>query len=116
MRFAILIASVAFVSANATAQVADRLSRGTERNAIDRALNADASLTSARAAPTYRQSSDAEADRLRAEQAARDAAARRAPPSTSTLIDGPGGVQRLGSGAPPANAPQPPYAPPLPQP
>jgi len=109
MRLAILVTIAALVSGNAAAQVADRLSRTMEPNAVDRALSSSTATRSQSQA-----ASQAEADRLRAEQAARDAAARRAPPSTSTLIDGPAGVQRVGSGVAPS-----PSAPPtavIPQP
>lgn len=98
MRFAIMAAAVALGGTSASAQVADRLSRGMEPNAIDRALQTD------RPAQAGVQ---AETDRLRAEQAAREAAARRVPPASSTLVDGQTGVQRLGSGASPASPPPP---------
>ncbi|MCD2317491.1 hypothetical protein LQ954_15185 [Sphingomonas sp. IC-11] len=103
MRLAVLVAVAAFVSGNAAAQVADRLSRGMEPNAIARSLSSGGAMRS-----QSQSASPAEVDRLRAEQAARDAAARRAPPTTSTLIDGPAGVQRLGSGAAPAPSASPP--------
>ncbi|SEJ57791.1 hypothetical protein SAMN05428950_10276 [Sphingomonas sp. OV641] len=98
MRLAIMAAAVALSGTSASAQVADRLSRGMEPNAIDRALQ------TARPAQAGVQ---AETDRLRAEQAAREAAARRVPPPSSTMVDGPAGVQRLGSGASPASSPPP---------
>lgn len=99
MRSAILIAAALTVGSPAAAQLADRRSRGVEPNAIDRALGTDRTGAAA-------------ADRRRAQEAARDAAARRTPPPTSTLVDGPNGVQRLGSGvtppaAPPASLPDP---------
>lgn len=100
MRLAILITAAVMVSSPATAQLADRLSRGVEPNAIDRALGTDRTGAAA--------SDAAAADRRRAQEAARDAAARRTPPPTSTLVDGPNGVQRLGSGVtPPASLPGP---------
>lgn len=98
MRLAIVVAALAFGGTSASAQVADRLSRGMEPNAIDRALQADRPAQAG---------AEAETDRRRAEQAAREAAARRAPPASSTMVDGPAGVQRLGSGASPAAAPAP---------
>ncbi|OWK30080.1 hypothetical protein [Sphingomonas dokdonensis] len=104
MRSAILIAAALTVGSPAAAQLADRLSRGVEPNAIDRALGSDRGGAAA--------SDAAAADRRRAQEAARDAAARRTPPPTSTLVDGPNGVQRLGGGvtppaAPPASLPGP---------
>lgn len=115
MRLALLVASAFLGASTAEAQLVDRLSRGAEPNAITRALDADTRPDTRLGAPVQNGAADAaRADRLRAEQAARDAAARRAPPPTSTLTDGPSGVQRLGSGATSPNPPPP--APALPQP
>jgi hypothetical protein len=99
------IATAALFATTAQAQLADSLSRRIQPNAIDRSL-ADS--------PTTSLGAQADADRQRSEQAARDAAARRGPPPTSTMVDGPAGVQRAGSGiAPPspAAAPLPPLIP-----
>lgn len=81
------------LAGGAQAQVADRLSRGITPNAIDRSLSQSPAPRSADIGAA------AERDRQRAEQAAREAADRRGLPASSTLADGPGGVQRLGTGA-----------------
>jgi hypothetical protein len=105
MRFA-LISVAALLASPVQAQVADSLSRRIQPNAIDRSLSQS---------PSRNLNGQAEADRQRAQQAARDTAARRVPPPTSTLVDGPAGVQRSGSGfSPPSPATAPP-PPPLPQ-
>lgn len=98
----LFIGAAALLATSAHAQVAETLSRRIEPNAIDRSLSQQ---------PSTSLDSHAEADRRRAEQAARDAAARRTSPLTSTIVDGPRGVQRAGSGLAP---PTPPAAPPLP--
>lgn len=111
MRFALSAATAIVLAGSAQAQLVDSLSRGAEPNAITRALDSDNRLGT----PAPNSATDAaRADRLRAEQAARDAASRRAPPATSTLVDGPAGVQRLGAGALSPNVSPP--APPVPQP
>lgn len=99
MRLSILIAATLFANGAASAQLADRLSRGVEPNAIDHALGNRPGAAAADAAA---------ADRRRAQDAARDAAARRTPPPTSTLVDGPNGVQRTGAGVTPPASPAPP--------
>jgi hypothetical protein len=107
MRFpTMLLATCGLLATSAQAQVAEELSRKIQPNAIDRSI-----AQSPR--PSSSLDNQAAADRLRAQQDARDAAARRALPSSSTTVDGPGGVQRLGSGvASPAPATAPPPPPP----
>lgn len=100
MRLSILIAATLFAGSAASAQLSDRLSRGLEPNAIDRALGADR--------PGAAAADAAAADHRRAQDTARDAAARRTPPPTSTLVDGPNGVQRTGAGVTPLAPPAPP--------
>ncbi|WBH15705.1 hypothetical protein [Sphingomonas radiodurans] len=97
----IMLAACATVTTAAQAQTADSMSRRIEPNAIDRSI-ARTPL------PAPDLGTQAEADRTRADQAARDASARRGVPSSSTITDGPAGVQRLGSGiaVPAPTAPQ----------
>lgn len=105
MRRVPFIVAMLMLTTTANAQVADRLSRGLEPNAIDRSLRPPVTSASANALE--------QAERRRAQQAARDAAAQLGPPPGSTMIDGPAGVQRTGSGtSSPGNAAQgPPNAP-----
>lgn len=98
-----IVASLA--AAPASAQTADQMSRRITPNAIDRSL--------AQPSPSRDLAEQAEADRRRSEQAARDAAARLGPLPNSTMSDGPLGPQRAGSGAPapsPAMPPPPPLS------
>ncbi|QNE32717.1 hypothetical protein F1C10_12790 [Sphingomonas sp. NBWT7] len=83
----------------ASAQVADVMSRGITPNAIDRSLSS---------APTSLPDTRAALDRQRSDLSARTATTPLGPPPTSTTIDGPGGVQQLGSGAlPPSSSASP---------
>jgi hypothetical protein len=100
------ISVAALLATSAQAQVADSLSRRIPPNAIDRSLSQT---------PPTSLNGQVEADRERPQQAAREAAARRVPPPTSTLVDGPTGVQRSGSGFSPPSPTTAPPPPPLPQ-
>lgn len=88
--------------APASAQLADTLSRRLEPNALDRAVPP-------RPIRSATHDSLFQAERQRAEQQARAATGAHLPPS-STLNDGPAGVQRVGSGvaAPPTPLTPPP--------
>lgn len=101
----LLIGAALIGATPATAQVADSLSRRIEPNAIDRSLSQPSANSSIGA--------QIEADRQRAEQAARDAASLRGPLPNSTMTDGPAGVQRTGSSITPASPAAPPPPPPI---
>ncbi|WP_085808196.1 hypothetical protein [Sphingomonas sp. TZW2008] len=78
-----------------SAQVVDTLARRITPNAIDRSLSSS---------PTTLRDTRTALDRQRSDQSARAATAQLGPPPTSTTVDGPGGVQRLGGGALPPSA------------
>ena len=103
-RIAIIVAILA--AAPASAQVADQMSRQITPNAIDRSLS--------QPSPSRDLAAQAEADRRRSEQAARDAATRMGPLPNSTMSDGPLGPQRAGSSAPAISPAAPPPLPPSP--